>query len=446
MPTCRHCGAELRAFSFGSLPECCRDCRPTPVRKEQGVLDGIPERQDAPVPWITATSLLLAINIGIFVAMVATGISAIFPESEELLKWGADYGPLTLGGEYWRAITSAFVHIGVIHLALNMWCLWRLGTVCQRILGQVPTIGVYLVGGAGAALLSLSWDPLRVSAGASGAIFAIVGALISVLQFGSLGLVAEKRRNLLAYVVRFAIYNLLFGLMGPIDNMAHLGGLVTGLLLGFGFSRTFPEQEKTPVMRRYVLLAGTAMLLLTFVPVTYAKRYLVEAEIGRLALTVGDLRQAAIHLQRSVDLRGDDPDSRSRLGYTLDRLEEYPRAMQEYERTLVLAPGYPTVEENLARLYLLDGRSRDAVRLYALAVTRREADAQTFRGYGNALYAEKDIQAAEVMLRKALQSDDSDVEAHITLADVLDSQGKEREAKEQRMVAEKLRMEREEKD
>ncbi len=98
--------------------------------------------------------------------------------------------------------------------------------------------------GVGASLLSLSWDPMRVSAGASGAIFGIAGALITVLYFGKLGLQPESVRKLLGYVVRFAFLNLLFGLQGHIDNMAHLGGLVSGLLIG-----TLPGPDLQPCSR-----------------------------------------------------------------------------------------------------------------------------------------------------------------------------------------------------
>src|SRR5262249_41615144 len=111
----------------------------------------------------------------------ASGISWINPETENLLHWGANYGPDTLGGQYWRVITSCFLHIGIIHLLLNMWCLWSLGRLLERLVGPATTVGVYLVTGVGAALLSLSWDPMRVSAGASGAIFGIAGTLIPIL-------------------------------------------------------------------------------------------------------------------------------------------------------------------------------------------------------------------------------------------------------------------------
>ncbi len=86
-------------------------------------------------------------------------------------------------------------------------------------------IGTYLLTGFGADLLSLSWNPIRVSAGASGAIFGIAGLLITTLYFGKHNLRKEAVNRLLGYVVRFSFLSLLFGLRGHVDSMAHVGGL-----------------------------------------------------------------------------------------------------------------------------------------------------------------------------------------------------------------------------
>src|SRR5215813_14433407 len=104
-------------------------------------------------------------NCLVFIAMTARGASPILPETDDLLRWGADYGPYTLGGQYWRMVSSSFLHIGILHLAVNMWCLLRLGRMLEKLVGAWIVAGVYLLTGVGAALLSLSWNPMRVSAG-----------------------------------------------------------------------------------------------------------------------------------------------------------------------------------------------------------------------------------------------------------------------------------------
>ena len=188
-PTAASVARNYRRFPLASLRLTARPAAPNSAFNPQplpvGALDHRPADSRAGPP--IATYALLAINIVIFVAMVASGISFVTPETGQVLRWGADYGPYTLSGQYWRLITSMFLHFGIIHIFGNMWCLWSLGRLAEKMVGSLSLVGIYLMTGVGASLLSLSWDPMRVSAGASGAIFGIAGALISVLYFGSSG-------------------------------------------------------------------------------------------------------------------------------------------------------------------------------------------------------------------------------------------------------------------
>jgi rhomboid protease GluP len=79
------------------------------------------------------TTALVGINVAVFAAMVLTGVSAVAPTAQQLLKWGANWGPFSLGPQPWRMLTSNYVHGGIIHIALNMWCLWNLGYLAERI-------------------------------------------------------------------------------------------------------------------------------------------------------------------------------------------------------------------------------------------------------------------------------------------------------------------------
>jgi membrane associated rhomboid family serine protease len=88
-------------------------------------------------PRVFVTPAIIIINLTIFAAMLVFGVSPIDPNIEQLLKWGADYGPVTLNGQWWRLLSCAFVHIGALHLALNMWCLWNLGRLAERMFGAL---------------------------------------------------------------------------------------------------------------------------------------------------------------------------------------------------------------------------------------------------------------------------------------------------------------------
>lgn len=432
MANCRQCGAELPSFSFGEPSPYCKTCRsqvsaqPVPLSLERPEFSAQPTAA-AKLP--TATIALLAINIAIFVIMVASGISWITPQTDQVLRWGADYGPYTLSGQYWRLITSMFLHFGIIHIFGNMWCLWSLGQLAEKLIDSVSLLGLYLITGISASLLSLSWDPMRVSAGASGAIFGIAGALISVLYFGKLGLQPASVKKLLGYVVRFAFLNLLFGLQGHIDNMAHLGGLVTGLVAGLFLAKTFnvaPEEQ--PARRRVVLAISAVVVILLFVPVIGAKQYAVEFGKGQAALDHDDLKTAIPHLQKYVATRPGDIRGHALLGWALYETKRYDDAVQEFERALAINPDDPYVEVNLAKIYAYQKKTDKALALFKKGMPRSEPDAATSYWYASALKDAGRLPEAESNIRKALELDPKDIDAHRLLAEILALEGRNDDA------------------
>ena len=361
--------------------------------------------------------------------MVASGVSWITPQTDQVLRWGADYGPYTLSGQYWRLITSMFLHFGIIHIFGNMWCLWSLGQLTEKLIDSVSLVGLYLVTGIGASLLSLSWDPMRVSAGASGAIFGIAGALISVLYFGKLGLQPASVKKLLGYVVRFAFLNLLFGLQGHIDNMAHLGGLVTGLIAGFFLAKTFNvAPEERPARRRMVLAISAVVVILLFVPVIRAKQYAVEFGKGQTALDHDDLNAAIPHLQQYVAARPGDVRGHALLGWALYETKRYDDAVQEFERALAINPDDPYVEVNLAKIYAYQKKTDKALALFKKGMPRSEPDAANSYWYASALKDAGNLPEAESNIRKALELDPKDIDAHRLLAEILALEGRNDDA------------------
>jgi len=432
LANCRQCGAELPSFSFGEPSPYCKTCRsqvgvqPAPLPVER--LGSPPQPIAAPrLPIATIT--LLAINIAIFAAMVASGISLVTPETGQVLRWGADYGPYTLSGQYWRLITSMFLHFGIIHIFGNMWCLWSLGRLAEKMVGSLSLVGIYLMTGVGASLLSLSWNPMRVSAGASGAIFGIAGALITVLYFGKLGLQPEGVRKLLGYVVRFAFLNLLFGLQGHIDNMAHLGGLVSGLLIGLFLARTFNRApEERPARRGMIFAVSAVVLVLLFVPVAKTKQYAVELGHGEAALHHDDFNTAIVHLQKYVAARHDDPVGHTMLGSALQEAKRFDEAAKEFERSLEIEPDQPYAQISLASNYAYRKKTAKALELFAKGMARAEPDAPAFYMYAFALKDAGRLPEAESKVRRAIHLDPKDAAAHKLLAEILTLEGKKDEA------------------
>ena len=174
----------------------------------------------------------MGLNALVYVAMGLSGVSWTEPSTVQAIRWGADFGPLTLNAEPWRLWTSTFVHFGIVHIGLNMWCLFNLGQLLEPLMGRKRFGVMYVASGLAASIVSVAWNPWRVSAGASGAIFGVAGALVSYLALKKTSLDKELVRKNLKSLAFFIGYNLLYGLGGSVDNSAHLGGLISGLILG----------------------------------------------------------------------------------------------------------------------------------------------------------------------------------------------------------------------
>jgi rhomboid protease GluP len=167
MAKCTVCRRELDA-PFWKLATVCPECGAAQAELH-AKLKGL-------TPTFIITPCLVGLNVLVFCLMVASGVSIMDPELSDLLRWGANYGALSLGPEPWRVVTSMFVHIGVIHLLFNMWCLWSLGRLAERLMGNWNYLVLYLLSGVGGSLVSLWLHPQLVSAGASGAIFGVAAA------------------------------------------------------------------------------------------------------------------------------------------------------------------------------------------------------------------------------------------------------------------------------
>jgi len=216
--------------------------------------------------WKTApaTYVLVGINCAIFVLMLLNHVSGLEPTPEQLMQWGANNaGSVLINDQWWRIVTAMFVHVGIIHLATNMWCLWNLGLLAEPLMGSFGVVAAYVLTGAAGNLLSVlwngvhygagavrqqlahgPWDPLGYfppGVGASGAVFGIAGALIVLLKSPRLPVPPSELKRLRKSVIYFAAINLVIGLgislpalssrTGiSIDNSAHLGGVLCGLL------------------------------------------------------------------------------------------------------------------------------------------------------------------------------------------------------------------------
>jgi rhomboid protease GluP len=265
MANCISCGRQLAAFSIGDQSKVCSECRRSAVEVpsswSSATNAGPPPPRPRRIPPVT--SIIVGINVAVFLVMGLSGVSLTQPTIPQLLRWGANAGPLTLGGQPWRMLTANYVHIGIIHIALNMWCFWNLGFLAERIFGGWTYFLTYTVCGIAGSLASVWWHPGVVGAGASGAIFGIAGALIAALYLGKLPISKEALRGTLKSLLTFAAYNLFFGgVVAGIDNSAHIGGLVAGLALGAALSRHLVSPDEVKENWNRAIFFAAAIILL----------------------------------------------------------------------------------------------------------------------------------------------------------------------------------------
>jgi rhomboid protease GluP len=195
-------------------------------------------------PSVFVTPAIAGLNIVIFLAMVAWGANFFWPGGENMIAWGANYGPKTANGQWWRLLTSTFLHFGIIHLALNMWVLWDAGKLVERLVGNVGFLLMYLISGVAGSLTSVYWNPHVVSAGASGAVFGVFGALLGFLIWRRDTIPMETFQGIRNSALTFLAYNLIFGLqVKGIDMAAHVGGLVAGFVCGTAMSQRLTLAE-----------------------------------------------------------------------------------------------------------------------------------------------------------------------------------------------------------
>jgi rhomboid protease GluP len=229
-----------------------------------------------------ATYLLLGINCGVFIVMVARGISMWMPTTDQLMGWGANNaGNVLLGGEWWRIVTAMFVHVGILHLATNMWCLWNLGLLAEPLMDSLGLFALYILTGAAGNLLSTlyNWYKFHDSsifpagAGASGAVFGIAGALIVLLRSKLLPVPPEEVRKLRKSVIYFAAINLVIGLSVnfgkgftgvEVDNSAHIGGFLCGLIFAAPMVPRIGSPRSDFNLRLRLSVALTVLLLVLF--------------------------------------------------------------------------------------------------------------------------------------------------------------------------------------
>ena len=318
------------------------------------------------------TYIFIALQVLMFLVLEAAGGST---DTSTLIKFGAKFNPLILEGEWWRFFTPIIIHIGLLHLFMNTLALYYLGTMVERLYGNMRFLFIYIISGFSGVLASFIFSP-NLSAGASGAIFGCFGAL---LYFG----VAKPRlfwRTLGLNILVVLGINLAFGFTIPgIDNAGHIGGLVGGFVSAGIFHL---PKKKRPLLQTAFLLAAVAAIVLSLQYGFSGKADLVD-ESSILVLAQQHIKEE--EYERANELLSDygrsetlSAESLFMLSYTEIKLGRLEDAKSNLLKVVELAPDFHEAYYNLALIYL-DEKSLEEARTYAEKAVELKPGQESYR-------------------------------------------------------------------
>ncbi|HEV2397513.1 MAG TPA: rhomboid family intramembrane serine protease [Candidatus Sulfotelmatobacter sp.] len=375
------------------------------------------EDQPQPVirrPWarqresvFSLTQILFGANVAVFIAMLlASGNPAAFisPTHEfspqVSIHFGANYGPLTLSGDWWRLFTYMFLHGSLLHIGFNMWCLWDLGALCESLYGRWTFLAIYVITGIGGGLASIAWNPGVWSVGASGAIFGLAGALIASFYLGEFSLPRAAISGTLRSLLFFAGFNLVFGAAVPgIDNSCHIGGLISGLALGAVIARLAPHSDAA--MRRAMLVGLVAVVLAAagFGVRQWRGGPMREARAFQEFANRGD---SVAQLETLVRKQPNLVAAHLALAQAYYTRQQFPQAEAEFKRVLELQPKNDIARFNLAMTYLSEKRYDDTKNVLSDMLARNANDGDAHYGMGLMFADQQNYPAAIDEYKKAI--------------------------------------------
>ncbi len=228
-------------------------------REKYGAL--IPSRSYQVTPFI------IYINALVFVAMVLVGISPLQPTTKSLFLWGGNFRPAVIHGEWWRLLSYMFLHGGIMHLLMNTYAMLYIGMFLEPLMGRFRFASAYVLTGICAGLMSIVMHPFSVGVGASGAIFGLYGVFLSMLTTSHIE--RTMRKTMLRSIMFFVVLNLLYGLQGNTDNAAHIGGLLSGLAVGYVYypgiaSHASPKKQLVTTMLIASFVLALAVSVVSF--------------------------------------------------------------------------------------------------------------------------------------------------------------------------------------
>jgi rhomboid protease GluP len=309
--------------------------------------------------WPVATFAILGVNAVVFLLMLLAGA---FRSQEVLLAFGASFGPYLRRGEYWRLVMPMFLHLGWLHILVNSYALYILGPILERVYGYGRYTLLYVASGMGSSLLSMSLSQ-NIMVGASGAIFGISGVMLVTGYLHRELIPRPWGRAFGKGILLFIVINLLFGALVPhIDNWAHLGGLITGMVLAAFIPpprhEYLPGSSSETASQAVVLIPVAVVALSMFATVNHYRisqaidPLLVEGERLRAAHQDG---QALERFREAARRAPHDARPHEQIGSLYLEEKSLDRAIQEFDEAVRLDPASARAKLGQGLAYQLKG-------------------------------------------------------------------------------------------
>lgn len=430
------------------------------------------------------TAALFAANLAGFLLLVfnTSARSVLLPSTQILIDWGANFGPLTLGGEPWRILTNCFIHASIFHLAINLYVLFNLGPSTEKLLGSRRMLALYIISALTGSLSSLIWNPYVVSAGASGALFGLFACFVEEAIFSNGVSVKEIFRPARIVLLVAVVISCVYGAFIPgVDNAAHLGGFLAGALLSAYFRRDLSMTWRG----RDSLVTGFALTLLILG--ASAMYFSVRSKpdfLGRLEyqnavplLRQNKFKEALVYLNKSLEKIQDasiyfdraealnklgrfedgirDCDSAVKLDPTMAKafllrgilnhhLGRHDLSVKDDTMAISADPKFAMAYNNRAWSQLIVGNYNEAIRDANKAIKLSPNMSEAYDTRGLAYHKLKDHQQAMADLDKAAKITPDNGAAYFHRSLVHAKLGKTKEASDDRARAVKLKYEPEE--
>jgi len=396
-----------------------------------------PKRQSMPLSFYLSSPTVWLIVVNTIVFLFTCLASRHFKDIDvdSLVRFGANFGPRTLGGEPWRLLTAMFLHGGMLHIVLNMWVLLNLGILAEIVFGRRSYLLMYLESGLVASLVSVWWhfhtgNAGVVGVGASGAIFGLAGALLPALALQkNARLRAALKGNLISIVI-FVVYTVAYGMKDAhTDNAAHLGGLAAGLLFGFALpSAPGSAAQHHRARRTAVFVIATAALLASFAWVQRSEAGVLDYAHAQRSFQRKDFPSAIQYLNKSLERDPHLVDSQYMLGLIYLQMEKNEEAQKHFAEAVRLAPDWADAHSELCVAYLRMRDFADAMASCRRAVQLDPANSDRQFNLGLTQRASEDLPGAIDSFRKAEKLRPGDFDEEFMLGEALADAGQSAEA------------------